>query len=317
MTAAIVPLDGGRALEARRARLVENFLAGKNPRTLAAYRADLADFAGFLGAPDLDEAARRLLDAGAGEANALVVQYLADLQRRGLRSATIARRLSAIRSLIALARTLGLVAWRLEVKAPRVETYRDTRGPGLDGFARLLGGITGDRPKDRRDRAILRTLFDLGLRRAEVAALDLADLDLAAGRLLVLGKGRTEKVPLSLPAETVAVLRGWLAARGEAPGPLFFGLDRARNGRPGRRLTGSGIWRIVRARGAAVGLVVRPHGLRHLAVTTALDVSGGDIRAVARFSRHRDLRTVTRYDDNRADLGGEIARRVAAAVRAA
>ena len=64
--------------------------------------------------------------------------------------------------------------------------------------------------------------------------------------------------------------------------------------------------------GAAVGLSVRPHGLRHAAITAALDLTG-DLRAVQRFSRHRDVRVLTRYDDNRADLGGVVARTVASA----
>jgi integrase/recombinase XerC len=57
--------------------------------------------------------------------------------------------------------------------------------------------------------------------------------------------------------------------------------------------------------------VVRPHGLRHAAITEALRLTRGDVRAVQRFSRHRDLWTLTLYDDNRADLAGEIARQLA------
>ena len=57
--------------------------------------------------------------------------------------------------------------------------------------------------------------------------------------------------------------------------------------------------------------VVRPHGLRHAAITEALDLTKGNVRAVQRFSRHRDLRTLTIYDDNRQDLAGEIARQLA------
>ena len=68
---------------------------------------------------------------------------------------------------------------------------------------------------------------------------------------------------------------------------------------------------MVRALGAAVGLSVRPHGLRHAAIAAALDLTG-DLRAVRRFSRHRDVWTVGRYDDNRADLGGKVAQLVAA-----
>ena len=56
---------------------------------------------------------------------------------------------------------------------------------------------------------------------------------------------------------------------------------------------------------------MRPHGLRHASITAALDITGGDVRAVQRFSRHRNLTTLTVYDDNRLDLGGKVARLVA------
>jgi len=54
----------------------------------------------------------------------------------------------------------------------------------------------------------------------------------------------------------------------------------------------------------------RAHGLRHAAITTALDWTG-DLRAVQPFSRHQDVRVLTVYDDNRADLGEQVAQRVA------
>jgi integrase/recombinase XerC len=114
---------------------------------------------------------------------------------------------------------------------------------------------------------------------------------------------------LTLPGPTGRALEGWIRIRGQAPGPLFTSLDRARKG--SGRLTGAAVYQIVRGLGEAVGLTTRPHGLRHAAVTTALDLTGGDVRAVQRFSRHRDLRTLQLYDDNRQDLGGEIAKRIA------
>jgi integrase len=53
---------------------------------------------------------------------------------------------------------------------------------------------------------------------------------------------------------------------------------------------------------------VRPHGLRHAAVTAVLD-AGASTRDAQRFSRHKDPRTLLRYDDNRnrADLRGRLA----------
>ena len=168
--------------------------------------------------------------------------------------------------------------------------------------------------KSSRDRAILRCLFDLGLRRAEVLRLDLEDLDRDAGTVAVLGKGRSEKVQLTLPPETRNALEAWIAARGTAPGPLFWSMNRAKRGQA--RLSGIGLYGVVRDLGRKVGLRVWPHGLRHAAITEALDLTGGNVRAVQRFSRHRDVRILERYDDNRRDLAGEVARQVAASVQA-
>jgi hypothetical protein len=53
---------------------------------------------------------------------------------------------------------------------------------------------------------------------------------------------------------------------------------------------------------------------RHAAITEALDFTGGNVRAVQKFSRHRDVRVIERYDDNRTDLAGQVARQLAATV---
>ncbi len=288
--------------------LAAAFLAGRSPQTLRAYRKDLDDFRAFAGAATADAAARRLLAGGNGPANALALAYRADLVGRGLAPATVNRRLAALRSLVKLARTLGLVPWALDVEGVRSEPYRDTAGPGLGGVRRLLARLDGRRdPAALRDRAIVRLLFDLGLRRAEVCGLDVADVDLRAATVAVLGKGRAEKARLTLPPATAAALAAWLAARGPGPGPAFVSLSRAHRG---HRLTGQAVYVVVRQLGEAAGVRARPHGLRHAAVTAALD-SGADVRAVQRFSRHRSLQTVVRYDDNRQDLAGGVARKLA------
>jgi integrase/recombinase XerC len=67
---------------------------------------------------------------------------------------------------------------------------------------------------------------------------------------------------------------------------------------------------VVRRLGEAAGVRVRPHGLRHSSITRVLDLSGGDIRAAQRFSRHKDVRVLERYDDSREDLAGQLARRL-------
>jgi len=228
---------------------------------------------------------------------------------RSLAAATVNRRLAAVRSLVRLARTLGMVPWTLEVPSVKAEAYRDTAGPGTAAVRRILADLQAqDGPKAARDLALVRLLFDLGLRRGEVVSIDRVDLDLDRGVVHVLGKGRTAREPVSLPAPTREALVAWLAHRGDEDGPLFASFDR-RTG--GGRLTGTSLYRVVRAAGRRAGVEVRPHGLRHAAITAALDLTGGDVRKVQRFSRHRDLRVLNRYDDNRADLGGEVAALVA------
>src|SRR5262249_3749710 len=157
---------------------------------LRAYQQDVNDFARFAGAGTADAAAARLLARGPGGANQVALAYRAHLRGRGLAAATINRRLAALRSLVKLARTLGLVGWALEVEGLRSEPYRDTRGPGADGYRRLLAQLDGKADaRSVRNRALVRLLYDLGLRRAEVCRLDLADYDPTGPALLVLGKG--------------------------------------------------------------------------------------------------------------------------------
>jgi integrase/recombinase XerC len=296
-------------------RLVAAFLAGRSPQTVRAYHTDLADFAACTGVSGIAEAAAQLLASGHGTANETVLHFRSQLQARGLAPATINRRLAALRSLVKLARTLGLVPWILEVEGVRTESYRDTRGPGHAGFRQLLAVLDGRlEPKAIRDRALLRLLYDLGLRRAEVVGLDVEDFDAAAGTVAVLGKGRTQKVNLTLPPETMEALAAWLAVRGVPSGSMFTALDRVSGG---KRLSGMGLYLVVRQIGERAGISVRPHGLRHAAITRALDLTGGDIRSVQRFSRHKDVRLLQRYDDNRQDLGGVVARRLAEDVQKA
>ena len=129
--------------------LLGAFLAGRRPTTLRAYRKDLADFADFLGLADAGAAVELLVAGGAGRANALALGYRAHLTDRGLAPATIARRLAALRSVVKLARTLGRVAWTIDIPSPRTQAYRDTRGPGLEAGRQSWPPPGSVRPRPR------------------------------------------------------------------------------------------------------------------------------------------------------------------------
>jgi integrase/recombinase XerC len=290
--------------------VLDRWLAGRKPTTRDAYGRDVEDFAGWLGvAPSA--AVERLLAHGAPAANGLVLDYVNHLKALRRAHATINRRIAALQSLVKVARLLGMVAWTIEVQREKVKPYRDTRGPGRAGVRRLYARLRErEDPKGARDVAIFRLDHDLGLRRGEIVSLDLSHLELGdESRVWVMGKGDDGRMPMTLPAETVAALRTWLAARGSEPGPLFLNFDRAGKG---GRLTGRSVHRIVTKLGAQLGIRVTPHGVRHTAITTVLDESGGDYRAAQRFSRHVNSTTLRYYDDSREDLGGKMARLIAA-----
>ena len=100
-----------------------------------------------------------------------------------------------------------------------------------------------------------------------------------------------------MPQTSRDVVRAWLITRGMKPGPLFLSLSPANwHG----RLVTRGVYRVIRDLGAAAGVHVRPHGIRHTAITQAIDLAakqGLSIDVVRHFSRHRSLTTLMVYRD--------------------
>lgn len=296
---------------ARADDLVAEFLAGRRPTTLRSYRGALAAFASWSGLDATGPAVRELLAAGQGDAHRIVWRFRSWLVDEGYAPSTVNARLAALRSLVRLARMQGIVSWTLDIRNLPSEPYRDTRGPGRRGVRALLEQVADPQtPREFRDRALVRMLTDLALRRAELVGIDTDDVDLDQKIVFIRGKGRHGKQPLTLPDPTADALARWLEVRGDEPGPVFVGLV---PGRPRTRLTGTSVARIVKRLGAAAGVErARPHGLRHAAITQALEMTRGDFRAVQRFSRHADPRTLLLYDDARQDKAGEVAKLVAA-----
>jgi len=294
-------------------RLMESFFQNRSAGTIKAYRQDLQSFTAFVGVKTLEEAAKKLLLQGHGEANWWALQFKSHLSEKKLAPASINRKLAALRSLVNLARVIGMVPFALEVDGFEVEALRDTRGPGAEGVEKILkrAELQTDK-KGRRDYAMLRLLFDLALRRAEVCSIDVEHVNVEHGKLFVLGKGRHQREGLTMPEETVEAVRYWLKERGEEKGPLLLALDPRSYG---KRLGVDGVYQVVKKVGESVGIRVRPHGLRHAAITEALDATGGDLRQVQRFSRHRSYDMLMIYDDARGDFQGNVAKLVAKRAR--
>jgi integrase/recombinase XerC len=158
-----------------------------------------------------------------------------------------------------------------------------------------------------------------GLRRGELAALEVHDILPVPARpesLAVRGKGRREKEPVTLPELARSSLAEYLIDRGYTAGPLFYGrslgAERPQGSRDRPPISGETIRRITRRLAAAAGLPpIRPHGLRHSGATLLLE-AGHDVRQVRRWTRHKTLDMVLRYDDERHDVAGELSQDLAA-----
>ena len=170
----------------------------------------------------------------------------------------------------------------------------------LEDVERLID-LPDTSPLGRRDKALIEVLYGTGLRISELAALDVDDIDVEEGTLLVrAGKGNKSRViPVGRAArkavaDYLTVTRAELVKKGAKRPPqdrsaLFL------NARGGR-LSRQGCWKILKGYARTGGLEgkVSPHTLRHSFATHMLD-AGADIRAVQELLGHASLATTQVY----------------------
>jgi integrase/recombinase XerC len=261
-----------------------------SPHTIAAYTSDLSQFEIFAsraGASDVGKIDRDLMR-----------RYVAHLGERNYSRRSIARKISAVRSMLGWAvkhdlvktnAAVDLPAPKLDKPLPRVMKAREA--------AALCELPPDDDPVGLRDRAILELLYGSGLRVAELCGLDVGDLELGQAALRVTGKGRKERrLPMTGPAEVA--LRKYLAgARGDllAAGGGHFAEEavflNSKGLRIGPRSVRAMLQKYLRAEGAAPA---GPHALRHSFATHLLD-GGADLRVVQELLGHESLSTTQVY----------------------
>jgi integrase/recombinase XerD len=275
---------------------------GAGDNTLDAYRRDLTDFSEFLAPHGQDF-------AGAG--TQALRDYLADLDGRGFKSSSVARRLSAIRHLFRF-----LLNERIRSDDPAAILSGPRRGRGLPKVLsiadvdRLLvrAKALADAPEasaPQRLRALrlyclLEVLYATGLRVSELVALPLSASRRDARMIVVRGKGDKERlVPLNEPSRQA--MAGYLAAmaalkpenkKNTASSKWLF----PSFGESGH-LTRQHFARDLKELAAAAGLaprLVSPHVLRH-AFASHLLHNGADLRIVQTLLGHTDISTTQIY----------------------
>lgn len=186
--------------------------------------------------------------------------------------------ISAMRSLLRWALMTGRMDRDLNHGILRTRTTRATLPRGLTA-PQLDALLAAPDPASRvgaRDRAVLITLARLGLRAGEAAGLMLEDIDWAAGRLSVVGKGQ-RRLTLPVPADVGQALVAWLRVRPtDAEDRAVFVRLRA----PIGKLTSAGICDIVVHAAARAGLEpMHAHRLRHTAAMNVIAAGGSLIEA--------------------------------------
>jgi integrase/recombinase XerD len=271
---------------------VEGFLAlaaaRLAPRTVEAYRRDLAHLTGWL-----ESSGSRRSPAHASQED--LAAYVAQLRADGLAPTTVARRLAAVRSFF---RHQVLLGARVDNPAANVElpkrrrTLPRTLSPSE--VERLLDAALGTSPLDLRNHALGELLYGAGLRVSETVALDRQSVDLENRLVRCVGKGNKERI-VPIGREAAEALRRYLA-RGRPHLERQHRQELFLNAHGGP-LTRAGVFLVLRRLAAKAGLEperIHPHLLRHSFATHLLE-GGADLRAVQEMLGHADLATTELY----------------------
>ncbi len=254
-----------------------------SPLTLINYRRQLTVVVELLDALKVTDWPR--LDA------ALVRTLAARSSRSGLKPASLALRLSALRSFLDWLISQGTIQANPAkgVATPRAPRHLP-KNIDVDEVNQLLEIDLND-PLAVRDRAMLEVMYGAGLRLSELTGIDVNHLELASGEVWVTGKGSKER---RLPMGKTAVLwlEHWLALR-----ELFSPQDNALFlSKLGKRISARNVQKRFAEWGIKQGLSshVHPHKLRHSFATHMLE-SSGDLRAVQELLGHANLATTQIY----------------------
>ncbi len=254
---------------------------GLAANSIDAYRRDLIDFNKFVesaGLPECDS----------------VRPYLDHLYGTGLSSRTIARRLTTLRNYFAFHLREGAIATDPTLLIPLPKQWS-----GLPKYLNVeeidkIADTTAETPTGVRNHAMIDLLFATGLRVSELCRVELADLDLEAGIIRVVGKGGKHRlVPVGKHA--IVTVDNYL----RAVRPLLL---KSRSSRflfvtaRGGPLTRQAFWHLLKLRGKKAGVFrdLSPHVLRHSFATHLLE-GGADLRSVQTMLGHSDISTTQIY----------------------
>ena len=256
-----------------------------SPHTLTGYRRDLRNLHDWL--------QQQKITQWNEVTHKQIRRFIAQRHALGIQGRSLQRQLSAIRAFYRYMQRTGKATTNPaeDIPTPK-QAQRLPKSLDIESLERLLN-IPGDEPLTLRDRAIMELFYSSGLRLAEIAALNLADLDLQGG-LVDIKKGKGSKQRL-VPVGTKAkdAIQAWLKARvlllKQEESSVFIS-------QRGSRLSHRAIQQRLTHWAKKQGLDqhVYPHRLRHAFASHLLE-SSGDIRAVQELLGHANISTTQVY----------------------
>lgn len=273
-----------------------NYLAvekGFSANTVGAYRNDLDQLAGFI---EGAAAAKGFKSDWTSVDRNLLISYIIDMKDRNYSSATVARKVAAVKSFFAF-----LVAERKiqndpteNISSPKVNKSLPKPLSLQEIDALLAQPAKSSTPEAKRDVAMLELLYACGMRVSELVDLNVNDINLKAAFVRCLGKGSKERI-IPIHDRAIQSVKEYISEgrtqllKGKEEQALFLN-------RRGERLTRQGFWLILKGHAKAAGIKksVTPHTLRHSFATHILN-GGADLRSVQELLGHANISSTQIY----------------------
>ncbi len=265
-------------------RYVDKFLSfleiekNYSPHTLLNYKIDLEEFIAFLKDTPVENVDYFVLR-----------RYLANMRARRLKTRSLARKLSSLRSFYRFLSREGyiktnpatlLATPKLDKKLPQFLSEKEIQ--------KLVESPPSDSAAGKRDRAILETLYSTGIRVSELVGLDCDHIDAISQVIKVAGKGKKERI-VPIGSKALDAIRFYMQERKSSVKPLFLNKN-------GTRLSDRGVRNItekyIKLTSSRTG--ISPHAFRHSFATHLLD-HGADLRSVQELLGHVNLSTTQIY----------------------
>lgn len=224
---------------------------------------------------------------------------VAMLSSKGLAPSTINTYLAALKGVALESWALGMMDAESYQQVKTVKSVRGKRLPKGRALSRreiqaLYEACNADSNAAARDAAMIAILAGCGLRRAEVVALDLADVDFEEGSIKVVGKGNKEREAF-MPMGAQKRLKQWLEHRGQEPGALFQRVLKSGRVAP-ERLSAQAVYHVLQQRQTQAGVKsFAPHDMRRTFASMLLE-NGEDIITVKDAMGHESVATTQKYD---------------------